>query len=97
MCISPHRRRGEVARSKQQTLQVVQEELDALAANLEQARTALDEFRAEHEIISMERQENEVLARLDGLNKALNNAIEEEAKTGANVDTLRQPSTGASW
>lgn len=80
----------EVARSKQQTLQVVQEELDALAANLEQARTALDNFRAEHEIISMERQENEVLARLDGLNKALNNAIEEEAKTGANVDTLRQ-------
>lgn len=41
----------------------------------------------------MERQENEVLARLDGLNTALNNAIEEEAKTRAYLDTLRQAIT----
>ena len=47
----------------------------------------------QHEIISVERQENEVLARLDGLNKALNNAIEEEAKTRAYLDTLREAIT----
>lgn len=82
-------RAEEVERSKQQTLQVVQEELGGLAAKLEKARAALDEYRQEHEIISAERQENEVLARLDGLNKALNNAIEEEAKTRAYLDTLR--------
>ena len=32
--------------------------------------------------------------RLDGLNKALNNAIEEEAKTRAYLDTLREAIAG---
>lgn len=83
-------RAQEISRSKTQTLQVVQEELDGLGMRVEQARMALDDYRREHDIISVERQENDVLARLDGLNKALNNAIEEEAKTRANLDTLRQ-------
>jgi succinoglycan biosynthesis transport protein ExoP len=60
---------------------------------LAEARSALDDYRREHEIISAERQENEVLARLDGLNRALNNAIEEEAKTRAYLDTLREAIT----
>jgi polysaccharide biosynthesis transport protein len=86
--------RGEdIEQRKQQTLQIVQDELDGLAGKLTEAREALEQYRQEHEIISMERQENEVLARLDGLNKALNNAIEEEAKTRAYLDTLRQAIT----
>ena len=83
-------RAEEVEQSKQQTLQVVQEELESLTLKVEKARSKLDQYRQEHEIISAERQENAVLARLEGLNKALNNAIEEEAKTRAYVDTLRQ-------
>lgn len=82
-------RAEDIERRKARTLLVVQDELDGLAVKLAQARAALDQYREEHEIISVERQENEVLARLDGLNKALNNAIEEEAKTGAYLDTLR--------
>ncbi|WP_162846192.1 GumC family protein [Seongchinamella sediminis] len=87
-------RAEDIEQRKAQTLRVVQDELDGLAVKLEQARIALDEYRDKHEIISAERQENEVLARLDGLNKALNNAIEEEAKTGAYLDTLRRAISG---
>ncbi len=86
-------RAEDIEQRKAQTMQVVQDELDGLAVKLEQARAALDDYREEHEIISVERQENEVLARLDGLNKALNNAIEEEAKTRAYLDTLREAIT----
>ena len=86
-------RAEEIEQRKAQTLRVVQDELDGLAVKLEQARAALDKYRREHEIISVERQENEVLARLDGLNKALNNAIEAEAKTGAYLGTLREATT----
>ncbi len=83
-------RAEDIEEGKQQTLQMVQGELSGLEVRLEQARAALSQFRQEHEIISMERQENAVLARLDGLNQALNNAIEEEAKSRAYLDTLRQ-------
>ncbi len=82
-------RAEDIASRKNQTLVEVEEELDSLALRLETARAALDDYRAEHEIISMERQENEVLARLDGLNTALNNAIEEEVTAKAYLDTLR--------
>jgi uncharacterized protein involved in exopolysaccharide biosynthesis len=82
-------RAEDIAESKARTTQKVQDELDGLAAKLAEAREALEAFRAEHNIISAERQENEVLARLDGLNRALNNAIEEEVKAQARVESLR--------
>ncbi|WP_439106194.1 hypothetical protein [Congregibacter sp.] len=56
---------------------------------MESARLALEEYRAENEIISMERQENAVLAQLDGLNTSLNNAVEEEVRSKSYLDTLR--------
>ena len=37
----------------------------------------------------MDRKENEVLSRLDGLNKALNRAVEEEVRARAYLETLR--------
>jgi polysaccharide biosynthesis transport protein len=82
-------RANEIEQRKEQTMLIVQDELDGLADKVEQARIALDQYREEHEIISVERQENEVLARLDGLNSALNNAIEEEVKTRAYLDALQ--------
>lgn len=79
-----------IASNKEQTLIKVQEQLDKLAAEVERARDALARYRKEHNIISMERQDNEALARLDGLNQALNNAIEEEAKSRAYLETLQR-------
>jgi uncharacterized protein involved in exopolysaccharide biosynthesis len=82
-------RAEDIARSKDNTVQIVQDEIDGLAVKLEEARDALEQYREDNDILSVERQENEVMARLDGLNKALNTAIEEEVKARANLDTLR--------
>ncbi len=75
---------------RSQTLTEVDEELTGLEERLVTARQALADYREEHEIISMERQENAVLSQLDGLNKALNNAVEEEVKAKAYLDALSQ-------
>ncbi len=82
-------RAEDIARSKDDTVQIVQDEIDGLAVKLEEARDALEQYREDNDILSVERQENEVMARLDGLNSALNTAIEEEVKARANLDTLR--------
>ena len=83
-------RAQDIEQRKDSTLQQVQEEIDGLAIKIEQARDALEEYREQNNIISAKREENEVLARLDGLNKALNTAIEEEVKTKVYLETLRE-------
>ncbi|EED30408.1 phage integrase:Chain length determinant protein [gamma proteobacterium NOR5-3] len=82
-------RSRDIENRKSQTLTEVQDELDGLAGKLASARLALEEYRAKNEIISMERQENAVLAQLDGLNTSLNNAVEEEVRSKSYLDTLR--------
>ncbi|WOJ92778.1 hypothetical protein R0135_13415 [Congregibacter variabilis] len=82
-------RTRDIENRKSQTLTEVQDELDGLADKLASARLALEQFRADNEIISMERQENAVLAQLDGLNTSLNNAVEEEVRSKSYLDTLR--------
>jgi len=82
-------RSRDIESRKSQTLTEVQDELDGLSGKLAEARNALEEYRANNEIISMERQENAVLAQLDGLNNSLNNAVEEEVRAKSYLDTLR--------
>lgn len=86
-------RSRDIENRKSQTLTEVQDELDGLSGKLSQARVALEAYRADNEIISMERQENAVLAQLDGLNKSLNNAVEEEVRAKSYLDTLRSSLT----
>lgn len=81
-------RSRDIEQLKSQTLTEVGEELDGLNDRLTAARKALADFREENEIISMERQENAVLSQLEGLNTSLNNAVEEEVRAKAYVDTL---------
>ena len=83
-------RADHVEESQQQTLQVVEDQLTGLGAKLEQARTALADYREEHQISSAERQENEELARLEGLNEALNIAVEKEISAQSWVEGLRK-------
>lgn len=70
----------DIEQSKTQTEQQVTEELESLAVKIEAARDTLERYRTDNQIVSVKREENDVLARLDGLNRALNNAIEEEVK-----------------
>lgn len=83
-------RKAHVEESQGQTLQVVNDQLADLEVKLEKARKALADYREEHSISSAERQENEELSRLDGLNKALNKAVDNEIQAQAFVETLRQ-------
>jgi succinoglycan biosynthesis transport protein ExoP len=74
---------------KSQTLTEVENELSGLNERLIAARDALDSYRQENEIISMDRQQNAVLSQLDGLNSALNVAVETEITSKSYLETLR--------
>ncbi|MDX1734512.1 MAG: hypothetical protein R3228_09095 [Halioglobus sp.] len=77
-----------IQQSQQQTLRLVRDQLAGLEVKLEEARSALALYRKEHNITSAERQENEVMSRLEGLNEALNKAIELEVLTAARLRTM---------
>ncbi|MFT4613742.1 MAG: succinoglycan biosynthesis transport protein ExoP [Bacteroidia bacterium] len=83
-------RASHVEQSQQQTLQVVEDQLEGLSTKLDRARTALADYRDEHEISSAEREENEELSRLEGLNQALNTAVEKEITSQAWTEGLRK-------
>ena len=72
------------------TTQALKEQHQALAAKVESRRAELDRFRQEHDILSMGRDENQVLARLKGLTQALNTASEEEVKAKAALEAIRK-------
>ncbi len=81
-------REAAVASSAQDTVALVSNELTELDAKVEFAHSELDRFRQENDISSTTREENEVLARLQGLNQSLNNANEEVVKAKAKLDAV---------
>lgn len=83
-------RAEEVANSTGTTKQAVQEELSGLNEKIGQKRMELAQFRQQYAIISTGREENEALARLKGLNDALNTASEEEVKAKSRLDAIRK-------
>lgn len=73
--------RAEDVRSNvEQTSATLARELEQLAGRVTRARDQLDAFREEHNIVSAEREENEALSRLRGLNRSLSGAMEDELK-----------------
>lgn len=82
-------RASNIQNSQQQTLGVVQDQMAGLSQRLDDARDALAAYRAENHITSVERQQNEELAQLEGLNTALNSAVRVEVKAKANLQSLR--------
>lgn len=83
-------RANDIQQSQEQTLEIVEGQLTGLELRLEEARDALATYRSDNHITSVERQQNEELARLEGLNSALNNAVKAEVKTKANLESLRE-------
>jgi uncharacterized protein involved in exopolysaccharide biosynthesis len=83
-------RAEEVSASKALTEQRVDGEMRGLDRKLAEARSALASYREQHSIVSAERQENEILSRLEGLNTSLNTAREEEVKARAHLQTLEE-------
>ncbi|SFK46277.1 Uncharacterized protein involved in exopolysaccharide biosynthesis [Nitrosomonas aestuarii] len=83
-------RTEEVLRLLGNTTHILQNELHGLAKKITTKRVELDQFRRNHDISSIEREENEALARLKGLNESLNVTSEEEVKTKARLDAINR-------
>ncbi len=64
-------------------------ELARLEQQVREQRSAMETFRLQHDIVSVDSTDNEAHARLQGLNNALNTALEEEAKAQAKLDSIR--------
>ena len=72
------------------TILSLRRELQDLNSKITIKRSELEGFRRIYDITSLGRDENEVLARLKGLNASLNKAQEEEVKAKAHLDAVRQ-------
>jgi len=82
-------RSEEIRRVTEETTDALRQQYEALGEKLVHKRESLDEFRKNNDILSIGRDENQVLARLKGLNDSLNTAIEEEIKARARLDAIK--------
>lgn len=71
------------------TTRIIEDELNGLAKKIDAKRAELEEFRRINDISSTGREENEPLARLNGLNDSLNKASEDEVRAKANLDAVK--------
>ena len=83
-------RAEEVSRLLGDTTQILQQELEGFSDKINTKRAELDQYRKENDITSIEREENEALARLKGLNESFNTASEEEIKAKARLDAINK-------
>lgn len=81
-------RAREVSRLMGDTTQILHTELQNLSAKISAKRTELEQFRRNNDISSIEREENDALARLKGLNESLNTTSKEEVKAKARLDAI---------
>lgn len=73
-----------------EALAQIDEELARLAARVAARRKTVEDFGARHNVVSLEREENQVLARVKGLGTALNNANEKLAAAEGRLHSLEQ-------
>ncbi len=73
-----------------EALAQVDEELAKLATRVAAKRKAVDEFSIRHNVVSLEREENEMLSRVRGAGAALNNANEKLANAEGKLRSLEE-------
>ena len=61
---------------------------EALLSRIVTKRAEIEAFRSRHDIVSMERDENRLLARLKGLTTSLNTALEEELNARSHFEAV---------
>lgn len=83
------RRRQAVEEEVGDARRALQEESESLAATIAAKREALESFRTENEIVTMERDGNEALARLRALNQDLNRARDEAVEAEARFEAIQ--------
>ncbi len=67
----------------------IEKQLADLEARTFAKRAELEAFREKHDIVSMQREENQVLARLKGLFESLNNAADQKLAAETALEALR--------
>lgn len=82
--------RGGQRLESESTVQALREQAADLERRVADKRLALDEFRRQYDIVSMERDENQVLARLKGLSDSLKKANEAVVSAESRLTALRQ-------
>jgi uncharacterized protein involved in exopolysaccharide biosynthesis len=83
-------REKEVNTRTTETTHIIEDELNGIASQLNTKRKDLIQFRKNNNILSIGRDENAALARLNGINDSLNRAIEAETKAKTNLDAIKQ-------
>lgn len=83
-------RETEVRKSKEHSSGALRDEAQGLEKKIEEKRQFLDNYRETYDIVSMEREENQILSRLKGLNSSLNTASEDVIKAQAEHDAIKQ-------
>ena len=73
-----------------ESLAQVNDEAAKLAASVAAKRRVVEDFRIRHNVVSLEREENEVLARVRGLGTSLNNANEKLAIAEGKLRSLTE-------
>jgi len=64
-------------------------QLDEIRRKVDAKRGQLEQYRSDYDIVSMERNENRILKRLNGLTDSLNKATEEKVVAQARVSAIR--------
>ncbi len=82
-------RRQQISKETDKTASALQDQFKMLSTKVAQKRDELDNFRSEHSILSMGRDENQVLARLKGLTDSLNKASDAEVNTKARLHAVQ--------
>ncbi len=67
----------------------INDELLRIERQVNEKRNQLDLFRQQNSIVSTDSSDNQAHARLQGLNKSLNAALEDEVKAKAKLDAIR--------
>ncbi|MGZ8191587.1 MAG: hypothetical protein ACXWTS_10225 [Methylococcaceae bacterium] len=78
-----------ISETTEKVIAAINKELLLIEQQVEDKRKELEAFRMEHDILSEESSDNQAHARLQGLNQALNTALEEEVKTKAKLEIVR--------
>ena len=77
-----------IADNTDKVTQELQNQLKRIELQVTDKRHEIDQFRLQHNILSTESADNQAHSRLQGLNKALNDAMTEEVKTKAKLDSI---------
>ncbi len=80
----------QIQQSTGATLEALHAQLTELENRIARKRRQLETFRQRYDIASLERSENDILARLKGISDSLNAASEEAVKAKARLEAIRQ-------